>query len=234
MIDHCAPHRLYLSAMADGELELVPESTRAHVADCPKCSEEIDSYRLLSRKLVEAGAWTAPGAGRARPRIALGKRMFLTAAAGAVAVAVLAAGGAAWKALQDEAPIATAAAAIHEPLQFTSADPGAIRAWCVRISNRHMPVDAIPGMIPVGARLDHVAGRNVVSVIYEAPGRGRIAVSWIDIAQATHSEEAVQARTVDGHTVLMIRSPSGTAAVSGDVPMAQLWSAAAAVQSISQ
>jgi hypothetical protein len=146
----------------------------------------------------------------------------------------LAAGGALWKTSQDEVPIVTAAAAAHQPLQLTSSDTGAIRAWCVRVSNRNMPIGAIPGMTTIGARMDHVAGKDVVSVVYAAREGGRVAVSWIDIAQARHSEEAVQAHNVGGHTVLMVHSPSGTVAVSGDVPMAQLWSAAAAVQSISQ
>jgi hypothetical protein len=219
--------------MADGELGLVPESTRAHVTGCPVCAEEIASYRLLNDKMLEADARTTPNARKARPRLGLARRTVIAAAAAAFIVA-LAAGGAVWKASQDEAPIVAAAAAVHQPLQFSSSDTAAIRAWCVRVSNRNMPIDAIPGLAPVGARLDRVAGRDVVSVVYAAPGRGRIAVSWIDVAQATHSEEAVQARSVAGHTVLMVHSPSGTVAVSGDVPMTELWSAAAAVQSISQ
>jgi hypothetical protein len=234
MNDRCAPHRLYLSPLADGELDLVPEATRAHAAECPACSEEIAGYRLLSDKMLAADAGGARTPLRARPRFEATRRRVTAAVAAALVIAGVGAGGVVWKTSQDEAPIVAAAAAAHQPLLFTSSDTGAIRAWCVRASNRDMPVVSIPGMTPVGARMDRVSAKDVVSVVYATREGGRIAVSWIDAVQSTHGQEAAEARNVAGRTVLLVRSSSGTVEVSGDAPMAELWSAAAKVQAASQ
>src|ERR687887_1781417 len=91
---HCAPHREYLAAIADRELELVPPATLEHVKDCADCTREIRAHQLLSSRLRQASDLMGKGAPE-RPPIAWSPgRVGLVAAA--TAIAILASGAGAW------------------------------------------------------------------------------------------------------------------------------------------
>src|SRR6516225_321549 len=78
----CAPHRPYLSAIADGELGLVPAPMLAHVRSCRACGREVETHALLTVRLRQA---VAPARGRPGP-------WRRRAAGAAVALALVAAG----------------------------------------------------------------------------------------------------------------------------------------------
>jgi hypothetical protein len=50
--DDCAPHRLYLGAIADGELDLVPSVTAYHVSRCHMCARMVVLFKMLNEKLL--------------------------------------------------------------------------------------------------------------------------------------------------------------------------------------
>ena len=217
----CAPHRPYLSAIADGELDLVPASTLAHVRTCRACRREVETHSLLSARLREA---VAP-AGRSGPR-----RPWVAAAVAAVLVTAMVAGLAAWRGLGGQDQVLAAASAAQGPAQFRSADQEAIGAWCERQSGRPMPVVALASLNPLGARTDQVAGAQVVTVAYRTEAGSRVTVSWLDAAA---SRSSVEDRSAAGRIVLLVRSSSGTAVVTGDAPAPTLRSIAAQLQSVS-
>jgi len=116
----CAPHRPYLAAIADGELDLVPASTLAHVRTCPDCGRHVATHSLLTDRLRQA---IAPARGRRAPAL----HRAVVVAAAALLVAITAAGLAALHGPgggQDR--VAVAAAAARGPLQFSSGDDAAI------------------------------------------------------------------------------------------------------------
>jgi hypothetical protein len=215
----CAPHRPYLAAIADGELDLVPASTLAHVRNCQACGREIGDHSLLTDRLRLA---VAPARGRRAPAL----RRPVVAAVAALLVAVTAAGLAAWHGPGGQDQVAVAADAAHGPLQFRSGDDAAIGAWCERQSGRPMPVVAVPSLTPLGARSDRLAGADVVTVAYRTETGARVTVSWLDAAR---DPPGVQERAAAGREVLVVRSPSGTAVVTGDAPTPVLRAVAASL-----
>ncbi len=218
----CAPHRPYLSAIADGELELVPASTLAHVRTCRACGRELETQSLLSGRLREA---VAPAPGRSGLR-----RPWAAAAVAAVLIAAMVAGLAAWRGLSGQDEVLAAASAAQGPPQFRSADEAAIGSWCERQSGRAMPVVMLPSLNALGARTDQVAGARVVTVAYRTETGSRVTVSWLDAAA---SRSTVEDRSTAGRIVLLVRSPSGSAVVTGDAPAPTLRSIAAQLQSVS-
>jgi hypothetical protein len=56
----CTAHRPYLAAIADGELSLVPDATRGHVAECATCSADVATLALVGEQLRVAIASSRP------------------------------------------------------------------------------------------------------------------------------------------------------------------------------
>ena len=136
------------------------------------------------------------------------------AAVAAVLVAASIAGLAGWRGLGGQDQVLAAASAAQGPPQFRSADEAAIDTWCVHESGRPMAVVPLPSLTPLGARTDQVAGAQVVTVAYRTDAGSQVTVSWLD---ATSGPSSVEARSA-GRTVLLVRSPAGTAVVAGDAP----------------
>src|SRR5919197_2375895 len=111
----CAACREYLGAIADGELDLVPEPVLHHVAGCPRCSGEVDAHRGVNRKLRLATVLgSIKGARSVRPVRAL--------AAVAVLLLVAVLGTSVWRYATGEDRVAAAAAVADLPRQFRSSD----------------------------------------------------------------------------------------------------------------
>jgi len=221
-VSGCREHRPYLAAIADGELELVPAATLAHVADCPDCAEEADTHRLLGARLrasLNADRLPTPRRGRRSWPVRLG-------AAAAVVIA-LAGAAAGWHAYTGEDRVAAAVAVASGQAQYSSSDASTITSWCERASGRPMREVALPGLSPLGARMDHRAGADIVTVTYATPQGERINVSWLDASQAQTGGSDVQTRMIEGRTVLLVASPGGTAVISGSAPLSSLWATAA-------
>jgi hypothetical protein len=214
----CAQHRPYLSAIADGEVRLVPASTLAHVRECRACGHEVETHSLLTARLREA---VAPAAGRSGPGL---RRPWAAAAVATLLVAAMVAGLATWRGLGGQDQVLTVASAAQGPPQFHSVDEAAIGAWCQRESGRPMPVVALPSLTPLGARADQVDGARVVTVAYRTDAGSRVTVSWLDDAPG---QPSVVDRSDSGRTVLLVRSASGTAVVAGEAPASTLRSVAA-------
>lgn len=85
---------------------------------------------------------------------------------------------------------------------------------------------ALPGLSPLGARMDNRAGAHIVTVTYATPQGERINVSWLDAGQAPTGKSDVQTRMIGGRTVLLVASPVGTAVISGSAPLPSLWATA--------
>ena len=221
----CEQHRPYLAAFADGEAELVPAATLTHVGDCPGCAEEAHTHRLLGARL-RAGV----NVDRLRtPR--WGGRCWPVRLGAAAAVMMALAGAAAgWQAYTGEDRVAAAVAVASEQPQDRSSDPSTLTSWCERASGRPMREVALPGLSPLGARMDHRGGTDIVTVTYATPQGDRINVSWLDASHALTDMSDVQTRMVEGRTVLLVASPSGTAVISGSAPLSSLWAAAAGIQ----
>ena len=220
----CAEHRPYLAAVADREWPLVPPTTHEHVLGCAACREEVDAHRRLSARLREA--WVTPS-----PQCRLAAVRTIPTRARAVAavaalVLVLTAGGFAVRTLTGQDRVAAAAIAAARPVQFESSDSDQIGSWCQRAANRPTPEVVLPGLAPVGARMDNDAGNEIVTISYRAAD-GQVRVSWLDSTRADGS--TIESRTVSGRMVLVVRSPGGSAVVSGTAPAKRLWDAAAAV-----
>lgn len=218
----CAQHRPYLSAIADGELELVPASTVAHVRACRPCGREVETHSLLTARLREA---VAPAASRSGSWL---RRPWAAAAVAALLVAAMVVGLTGWRLGSQDQGLAVASAA-QGPPQFHSTDEAAIGAWCERESGRPMPIVALPSLTLLGARADQVAGALVVTVAYRTGAGSRVTVSWLD---ATPGPSSVVDRSAAGRTVLLVRSTSGTAIVAGDAPAPTLRSIAAQLQMV--
>lgn len=220
----CKEHRPYLAALADGETELVPAATLAHVADCPGCAEEADTHRLLAARLragVNADKLPMP-----RRR---GRSWAVRLGAAAAVVVPLAAAAAGWHAYTGEDRVAAAVAVASDQPQYSSSDASTITSWCERASGRPTREVALPGLSPLGARMDHRAGADIVTVSYVTPQGERINVSWLDASQAPIGRSDVQSRMIEGRTVLLLASPGGRAVISGGASLSSLWATAAAL-----
>lgn len=218
----CKEHRPYLAALADGETELVPAATLTHVADCPGCAEEADTHRLLGARL--SASVNADKLPKPRQR---GRSWRVRLGAAAAAVIALAGAAAGWHAYTGEDRVAAAVAVASDQPQYSSSDASTITSWCERVSGRPMREVALPGLSPVGARMDHRAGADIVTVTYATPQGERINVSWLDASQAPPGRSDVQTRMIEGRTVLLVASPGGRAVISGSAPLSSLWATAA-------
>lgn len=221
----CAPHREYLGALADGEMDLVPAGTIDHVQSCADCSMEVQNHRLLSHKLREASEQLGGATTRTSP-VAFRSRMIGLAAVSAAAV-MLAVGAAGWFALSRPDPVQAAVTASTQSLQLQSTDPGRVQAWCVQTSGRSLPVVQVDGMTMVGARMDRVPSTDIVTVAYMSPSGAEVTVSWLE-GQAPGGS-GVEEKDISGRHVLLVHAPRGTAVIGGSSNGA-MWEVAAALE----
>lgn len=234
MGDPCREHRPFVSAFADGEIDLVPERSRAHLAECPDCAEEMAAHGLLGEKLRSAlGGMQQPAAHRNRRR--LHARWARLAAGLAAAAAVVGGSVTGWLMTHSTADALTAAVAVsRQSPTLHSSDAQAIARWCAQRSERPQPIVQLPALVPLGARMDRESGTNIVTVFYSAESGQHLAVAWLDADVAAPTDLHVQSRSVDGQNVLVLRTHDGTAVVSGDAPSTVLWSTAGALEAQSQ
>lgn len=222
----CAPHREFLAALADGEAELVPAATIAHVATCAGCAGEIQLHRLLTSRLREASAQLDGAIPKRLPiSLRLGRVRAIAAAAVVLAVAFGAAG---WWVLSRPDPVQAAVTASSRPLQFQSADPSKVGNWCSNESGRGLPAIQLDGMQVIGARMDRIPSTDIVTVVYSAPTGGRVSVSWLE--GQNPGGTGVEDKNESGHEVLIVHAAVGTAVITGSSGAA-IWEAAAAIES---
>lgn len=222
----CTPHREFLAAVADGETELVPRETLAHVQDCPDCASEIQAHRLLSRKLREAGdrLVVPPPARRRLPTVPSAIRAV---AVGVAAAMLTATAGAGWFLLSRPDPVQAAVTASAQPMQVESTDPSQVGQWCFQASGKTLPAIQLDGMQVMGARMDRLGSTDIVTVTYTALSGSRVTVSWLE--GQTPSGSGVEDRTLSGHDLLIVHASRGTAVITGSSTEA-MWQAAAAIE----
>jgi len=218
--DLCAEHRPYIGALADGEVDLVPAPTRDHVARCSECTAELEMHRLLTRRL-QAGLSRAPVVPRRTgPRVRVG-RILVTALSAAAAAGV---GMVGWSAAHRATDtVAVAVAASRRAPEIRSSDATTIALWCSRSSDRRPPPVSIANVELDGARMDTTGSGPVVTVFYRTEDGGHLAVRWPSSYHSATTNAAVEARQASGRTVLVLYAPAGTAVLSGDVSLPQLW-----------
>lgn len=223
----CSAHRAYLGAVADGETQLVPQATVDHLETCLDCNREVSAHSLLNNKLRRGLARQSA----AEPSIDAPRRSWPKTAAAAVAVFVVVAGAVgAWRAVSGEDRVVAAAAVAGEAPQFRSTDSARIGTWCQQASRRSMADIRLDSLQPTGARMDHRAGTDIVTVQYRTAQGDQVDVAWLDATHTASNRARIEARSVGGRFVLLVTSPSGTAVVSGLAPATLLWQAAAAIE----
>jgi hypothetical protein len=231
MLDDCREHRPYLGTLADGELDLVPERTREHVGHCEACANEVAAHGLVSEKLRSALLGPADiGTASSAPRFSRRRRVAMLGTAAAVAAVAVGAGTTTLVTSRGSDPIAAAVTASHQSPALRSSDAATIASWCARQSERLSPVVAVPSLTPTGVRMDPVNDTNVVTIFYTTPLGGHVAVGWLDARPAAPGDMQVETRTVSGSQVLLMHTGTGTAVISGDVPLSMLWSAAGSLE----
>jgi hypothetical protein len=233
--DPCREHRPYVSAFADGEIDLVPEGSRAHLEDCPDCAEEMAAHGLLGEKLRVAFDGEPPRIEHKRRKLRPPRRWSQMAALLAAAAAIAGAATTGWLLTHRAAdPVRLAVAASRQAPALQTSDAAAIARWCAQKSERPQPIVQLPLLTPVGARMDREDGANVVTIFYTVAGGQHVAVAWIDAAVAGPDDLHVQSRSIDGATVLVMRTHDGSAVISGDAPTTTLWRTAGAVEAQSE
>ena len=222
----CAPHREFLAAISDGEMELVPPATLEHVNGCAACADEIAAHRVLSSRLRQAAdALEEAAPTRTALRFASGR--FRVVAGGVAAAILVGAVGVVWFAASRPDPVQAAVSAASGRMQIESSDPTQVGQWCRQASGRTAPAIELDGMQVVGARMDRVGSTDIVTVVYAAPSGARVTVSWLE-GQAP-SGSGVEDREISGHRLLIVHSAVGTAVVLGSSSEA-MWRAAAAIE----
>ena len=222
----CAPHREFLGAIADGEIELVPLATLEHVNGCAACADEIAAHRLLSSRLRQAaGALEEAAPARTSLRLASGR--FRAVAGGVAAAILVGAVGVGWFAASRPDPVQAAVSASSGRMQIESTDPAQVGQWCLQASGRTAPAIQLDGMQVIGARMDRVGSTDIVTVVYTAPSGARVTVSWLE-GQAP-SGSGVEDREISGHRLLIVHSAVGTAVVMGS-SSGPMWQVAAAIE----
>jgi hypothetical protein len=235
MSDPCLAHRPYLAAFADGELDLIPEATREHVTACSDCSAEIAGHGLVGEKLRRGLQMVVYRDAGHRGWVAgVEKRVAMLGVAAVVLFAGLAA-TLGWRATHGSLdPVVAAVAAADEQPTLRSTNPATIGAWCARASERAQPPVVLSSLQPVGVRMDTAAGTNIVTIFYTSGEGDRVTVGWLDTSSAPQSGSSVEARDVSGRLVLVLRTPIGTAVLTGGGSPTELWNNAATIESISR
>ncbi len=235
MHDPCREHRPYVSAFADGEVDLVPERSRAHLEECPDCAEEMVAHGLLGEKLRLALSGESAHIERRRRRLRSPLRWSRAGAVLAAAAAVAGASTAGWLLTHGAVdPVRLAVEASRQAPALQTSDAAAIARWCAQQSQRPQPVVQLPSLTPVGARMDRENGASVVTIFYTADSGQHLAVAWIDATVASTDDLHVQSRSIDGSTVLVTRTHGGSAVITGDATTTLLWRAAGAIEAQSQ
>ena len=222
----CTPHREFLAALADGETELVPRETLAHVQDCADCASEIQAHRLLTRKLRQAGDRLVESS-LGRPRLPVVPSGIHAIAVGIAGAMLVATAGAGWFLLSRPDPVQAAVAASAQPMQVESRDPSQVGQWCFQASGKTLPAIQLDGMQVMGARMDRLGSTDIVTVTYLAPSSARVTVGWLE-GQAP-SGSGVEDRTLGGHELLIVHASNGTAVIVGSSTEA-MWQTAAAIE----
>ena len=88
---------------------------------------------------------------------------------------------------------------------------------------------ALPELTPIGARMDRQGRELILTVLYVTPEGRRLSISWLNADATPTQRPAAEARAIGGRTAVLVRSPAGKAIVSGDAPLAQLWTSAGAL-----
>ena len=230
----CVAHGHYLAAIADGELEMVPDATRNHVDHCPECAREVAAHSQLG----EALRASILGSSRALISDSLaatpGRRRWLRAPAVAVAAAALllaVVSTTIWRAASDRDPVALAVSATRHGAVLSSSDARTIASWCSSNSDRRQPPIALTSLTPVGARMDTGSGTTVVTIFYRDASGHRITVGWTDAAPLGPTETRAEVRTTKTAVVIVLQTPAGSAVVGGGAPLPVLWAVAGAVES---
>ncbi len=223
----CAPHREFLGAFADGEMDLVPAATVEHVKGCAGCAQEIQAQQLLTRRIGEASDQIDEPASRDLTHSPRRRRTGLIA--GTAAAVLLVAGAAAWSAFAKPDLVQAAVLASSGPLQIQSADASSVGAWCVEASGRSVPEIQLDEMKVVGARMDRVTSTDIVTVKYSAPDGSQVAVSWLEGQPPAGS--GIEEKNVAGRIVLLVHAPRGTAVVVSSSNPA-MWETAAAIETM--
>ncbi len=242
----CAAHGPFLAAAADGEGDRMPPGTRQHLAACLRCARDVATYRLLSERLREAASrpTTALGtpssssrpeaasllrAGDVRRHRSSGGHGWRASAAAIAAAIVLVVAAQLHSLAADEEVLAIALAAAGAPLEYDSSDPAEIAAWCAQTASRPLPPVALPALVPRGARMDRHQGDLILTVRYVTADGRQLAISWLDALGSSPQDERAQARIVSGRLVLVVRAAGGNALITGDAPLATLWTTAGAL-----
>jgi len=212
MLDLHADHRPYLAALADGELELVPAATRQHVADCDQCRTELEAHQLLGQRLRAASRAAEPAT------LKQPSRRFVLPLAAAVAVAIVVGGAVLATRPATPDPLAAAVLVANQSPEYTSSNPVEFAHWCtVKYGNR-VPVVALPGLTPQGARMDWPHDQGVATVTYALDSE-TVHVSWLSVAEGGSDPQVVNA---GGKPAVLVRRHCITALVSGDATQAEL------------
>jgi len=221
-VDLHAEHRPYLAALADGELELVPAPTRDHVSDCDQCRSELEAHQLLGQRLRAASRAAEPVA------LASRSRRFLLPLAAAAALAIVVGGAVLATRPATPDPLASAVLVANQSPEYTSTNAVDIAHWCtVKYGNR-VPVVALPGLTPKGARMDWPHAQGVATVTY-ALDTETVHVSWLSVAEGGSQPQVVNA---GGKPAVLVRRHGITALVSGDATQAELLHVAQEVASV--
>lgn len=218
----CRAQAAYLGAVADGEA--VPPETRSHLAGCARCRRDAVTYRLLSQRLRAAAALgTAAAPVSHRPR-----RWQRAVIASAVVVSLVFAAQLYAIRAEEQVLVAAISAGSAAP-EFDSSDPASIERWCEETGSRPLPHVALPELTPIGARMDRQDRELILTVLYVTLEGRRLSISWLDGAATPVQRQAAEARVIGGRTAVLVRSSAGKAVVSGDAPLAQLWTSAGAL-----
>lgn len=230
MTDLHAEHRPYLAALADGERDLVPTATRAHVDGCDQCRAELEAHQLLGQRLRAAarvavssplsGEGPFPAArGPLSPASAAGGvgRRLLFPLAAAAAVLAIALGGAVVMTRPPD-PLAAAVLVASQQPEYASQDPVEIARWCTAKYGNRVPVVALPGLQPQGARMDWPHDEGVATVTYLLD-QETVHVSWLSVAEGGAQPQLV---TAAGQPAVLVRKHGITALVSGTASQDEL------------
>ncbi|HEX6487507.1 MAG TPA: hypothetical protein VF137_01355 [Candidatus Dormibacteraeota bacterium] len=211
-VDH-AQHRPYLAAIADGELGLVPAETQAHVRDCEECSVELTAHQMLRARLREA-AYAAPATPAWRSRLVT-RRVAPLALAFAAAIAVVS------LEIVNMSPDPALAAAVlvagRQP-QYHSTDATDVARWCTEQYGNRVPLVAVSGLQPEGARMDWPHDIGIATVTYQLHGQ-TVHISWLRKAVGTPQPAE---ETVNGTRMVVLRINGITAVITGTVPDSDL------------
>lgn len=238
MSDRCAPHRPYIGAIADQELELVPPEAREHVQECVICRQEVATHQLLNRRVRSAAQEKDPVAPRAQRRLPILRlpvppwqvpfaSIRLRLAAALALVLIVAAGTLVWHARTSPDLAGTAVSMASGGPQLYSGDYGQIRGWCIRTSGRPLPVTPPSSLHPRGARMDPWSGSEAPTLYFTTQSGESVAITWFDADATTAQRGSIEAQSLQGRTVLVVRGQAGTAVLSGSASSSTLWAVAA-------